>query len=218
MVHRKTDSSKYTINTKAHFASSIPAAFTSPKTTLFWDKTVLDVHMQYPGIHSRYTYWCLLVNRLYNKLLVIERDVSDFAPGEPNLWSQSGKQRIGFKRCCNECFPPTLLLTHRLSGMQHFTWLSQQKEDSSWTKNPQGVGKEAQSPPFQSLFSLWSAALLTFGHAVGMVSTEATHSALPNTCFKFISLKSGPKIRSVQTLGICAVLPRGFLYIMGGIS
>lgn len=86
--------------------------------------------MQYPGIHSRYTYWCLLVNRLYNKLLVIERDVSDFAPGEPNLRSQSGKQRIGFKRCCNErFFPPTLLLTHRLSGTQHFTWLSQQKED-----------------------------------------------------------------------------------------
>lgn len=58
--------------------------------------------MQYPGIQSRYTYWCLLVNRLYNKLLVIERDVSDFAPREPNLWSQSGKKISIFKGCCKE--------------------------------------------------------------------------------------------------------------------
>lgn len=86
MLHRRTDSSKYILNMNAYFASRISAAFPSPKTTLFWDETVSLVQEQYPRILSRYTYWCLLVNRLYNKLLVIERDVSDFAPGEPNLW------------------------------------------------------------------------------------------------------------------------------------
>lgn len=58
--------------------------------------------MLYPGTHSSHTYWCLLVNRLYNKLLVIEGDVSDLTPGEPNLWSQSEKKRNIFMRCCNE--------------------------------------------------------------------------------------------------------------------
>lgn len=162
MLHRKPDSSKYTLNTKAHFASRISAAFSSPKTTLFWDEAVLVVHMQYPGIHSGYTYRCFLVNRLYNKLLVIERDVSDFAPGEPNLWSQSGKKRIFLRDAATNIFffPLTLLLTHRLSGMQLFSLLAELCEVSSWTKNPQGVGKEVQSPPLQGLFSPSSSLLL----------------------------------------------------------
>lgn len=92
------------------------------------------------------------------------------------------------------------------------------EEDSSWTKNPQGIGKAARSPPLPSLLSFLSVTLLTFGYAIWMVSNEATLSALPNTSFKFISLKSGPKIHSMQTWGTCAVLPRGFSCITGGKS
>lgn len=34
------------------------------------------------------THRCFLVNRFYDKLLVIERDVSNLTPGEANLWCQ----------------------------------------------------------------------------------------------------------------------------------
>lgn len=31
------------------------------------------------------SYWCFLVNRLNNKFLVIEGDISDLTPGESNF-------------------------------------------------------------------------------------------------------------------------------------
>lgn len=39
------------------------------------------------------THRCFLVNRFYDKLLVIERDVSDLTPGEANLWRQPEKKK-----------------------------------------------------------------------------------------------------------------------------
>lgn len=175
--------------------------------------------MQHPGIHSRYTYRCLLVNRLYNKLLVIEWDVPDFTPGEPNLWSQSGNKRNIFKRCCNEQIFPRIdsntqtlwdATLHMALPTQRRQQLKQKPTGSKW-------GKMSSHLP-HSPFSLWPATLLTSGSAIGMVSTKATHSALPNTCLEFIYLKSWPKTRSMQTSGMCALLSGGFLYIMGGIS
>lgn len=34
------------------------------------------------------TYRSFFVNRFYDKLLIIERDISNFAPREANLWCQ----------------------------------------------------------------------------------------------------------------------------------
>lgn len=175
--------------------------------------------MQHPGIHSRYTYRCLLVNRLYNKLLVIEWDVSDFTPREPNLWSQSGKKRNIFKRCCNEHFLPHIASNTQTlwDATLHMALLTERRQQLN--QNPTGSkwGKMSSHLP-HSLSSLWPATLLTSGSAIRMVSTKATHPALPNTCLEFISLKSWPKTCSVKTSGVCAVLPGGFLYITGGIS
>lgn len=61
--------------------------------------------MHYP-IHFQYTYRRLLVDRFYNKLLVIEGDVSDFTPGETNLWSQSGKKRNILRDVAMNSFSP----------------------------------------------------------------------------------------------------------------
>lgn len=43
------------------------------------------------------THRCFLVNRFDDKLLIIERDVSNLTPGEANLWRQPDKRN--FQKC-----------------------------------------------------------------------------------------------------------------------
>lgn len=62
-------------------------AFTSPKGNyiFFVDFSTCDLKNK--------TYGCFFVDRFDDKLLIVERDVSNFAPREADLWRQPDKHK-----------------------------------------------------------------------------------------------------------------------------
>lgn len=108
MLHRKPDSFKYNLNTKAHFVSQTSAAFSSPKSTSEMNHYKLCLCSIQEPILGILTGAFLSIGFITNFLSLKEMFLISLQ-GNP-IFGVSLERTEIFMRCCNELLSPVLLL------------------------------------------------------------------------------------------------------------